>query len=878
MKIRTKAFLIFSATFLAFLAALLMFTGTILVAEFKKIEAVQVKQDVARARNFLAEAERRLSVLCKDYAIWDDAYEYARNGGEDFVESNFVDSTFANQNINFVILADHAGNIRFSRLFDLEAGQGRALPREILDAFRRPGLLALTGEPGKRSRVGLLPYQGGVLLAAVEPILRSDASGPAAGVCVMGRFFNEKFIENLSEITLLRIRAEMVANAGALTRSIIPDALLRGKAEVSEEGGETLVGRFLVRDMLGAPILVLAVTEERSFFRTINKSAEYFVGLTLLAAFTFTLLAGVLLERLIIRRIQGVGQAVGGIAREKNLAVCLPVSGNDEIAVLSEEINSLLKSLRQAEEEGQVRARELRRARDAADHASRTKSEFLVKMNHEIRTPINAIAGMIDAVLREPESSERRECLGMILDAANQLQGIIDEALDSSRIEAGRLALCCADFDLHFLARSVMRGASARAEAKGLPLRVSISKDAPRLANGDPDRLRQVLANLVLNAVKCTEAGEVTLRLGHLSAAQSRPGKIGVFFEVADTGHGIPKDKLEAMFESFVQAGGGADKKNGDAGLGLSIAKRLVELMGGEIDVQSTPFEGSVFSFTAYFDPPKAPVRLRQAEAQASPGPFPSAEGHRLLLVEDNPANRKIVELYLKDLPLTIDVAGNGEEALEKFFASSYDAVLMDMEMPVMDGYEATTRIRAWEKETAAEPTPILALTAHAWTAQRERCFACGCSAFLPKPVTRAKLHEALYAHLSEPAADLKETAPDSVRKEASEAAPVQGRLREPGQEDLRVRVEPELRGLISGFIDSVQKDINDMRETLHAGNLPAMAFVGRSLKGAGKGYGFPFIGEAGENIEQAATEKKTVEAERALEALERYLQCVEIL
>jgi two-component system, sensor histidine kinase len=872
MKIRTKALFIISATFLAFLAALLTFTGTILVTDYKKIEAVQVKRDVARARNFLAEAKKRLSVLCKDYAVWDDAYEYARNGGEDFVESNFVDSTFATQTINFVIIADHAGHIRFSRLFDLEAGQSRALPREILDAFRRPGLLALTGEPGQLSRAGLLPYHGGVLLAAVEPILRSDASGPAAGVCVMGRFFNEKFIENLSETTLLRIRAEILTNPGMLTRSIIPDALLRGKAEVSEEGGETLVGRFLVRDMLDVPIMVLAVTEDRSFFRMINKSAEYFAGLTLLAAFTLTLLAGVLLERLIIRRIQAVGQAVGGIARGKKLAVCLPVSGNDEIAVLSKEINSLLKSLGQAEKEGQVRAEELRRARDAADHASRTKSEFLAKMNHEIRTPINAIAGMIDAVLREPSPSDRREYLGMILDAADQLQGIIGEALDISRIEAGRLELRCTDFDLHLLARSVMRGANARAEAKGLSLRVSISKDAPRLANGDPGRLRQVLANLVLNAVKFTEKGEITLRLENLNAAQSRPGKIGVFFEVADTGHGIPKDKLEGIFENFVQAGEGADKKYGGAGLGLSIAKQLVELMGGEIDVQSTPFEGSVFSFTTYFDPPKAPARLHQTAAQASPGPFASAEGHRLLLVEDNPANRKIVELYLKDLPLTIDVAENGEAALEKFFASSYDAVLMDMEMPVMDGYEATTRIRAWEKENAVEPTPILALTAHAWTAQRERCFACGCSAFLPKPVTRAKLHEALYAHLSASAL-LKETVPDSAWKEASEAAPIQGFLREPEPEELRVRVEPELRGLISGFIDSVQEDISDMRETLHAGNLPAMAFVGRSLKGAGKSYGFPFIGEAGVYIEQAAAGKKTVEAERALDVLERYLK-----
>lgn len=877
MRIRTKVLVIFSSTFMAFLVVLLLFTGTVLVADFKNIEAVQLKRDVARARNALTATETRLSVLCKDYARWDEAYEYARNGGEDFVESNFVDSTFANQEINFVIIADDAGRIRFSQFFDLDAGKARAFPRVILDAFRKPGLLSLEGDPGKLSRTGLLPYHGGVLLAAVEPILKGDASGPPTGVCVMGRLFNADFVAGLSETSLLRIRTENLADAEIIARSGVSDPLWRDGVDVSEQGA-TLTGRLLVRDMLGAPALVLTVDVDRSFYRTLIKSAESFAGLTLLAAFALMLFAGVLLERLIIRRIQAVSQGVGGIAREKNLAFRLPVSGKDEIASLAEEINALLESLRQAGEEGRTQAEELRRAKDAADLASRTKSEFLAKMNHEIRTPINTIAGMVDAVLRDPGPSERREYLGMILDAANQLQGIIDEVLDISRIEAGRLELCSTDFDLHLLARSVMRGAGARAEAKGLSLRVSISRDAPRLANGDPGRLRQVLANLVLNAVKFTEEGEVSLRLESLNARRSRPGKIGVFFEVADTGIGIPKDKFKTIFESFVQADGGSGKRYEGAGLGLSIVKQLVELMGGEIDVQSTPLGGSVFSFSVYFDPPKESAKARRAEKSESAAPVCFPEGYRLLLVEDNPANRKIVELYLKDQPFTLDVAENGKEGLEKFIASSYDAVLMDMEMPVMDGYEATTRIRAWEKENDLEPTPILALTAHAWTAQRERCFACGCSAFLTKPVTRAKLHEALYAHLSGSASRLEESAPDPVRRNAPETASVQDPLREPGPEEMRVLAEQELRGLIPGFIDSVQKDIEAMREALHAGNLDVMALLGHSLKGAGKSYGFSYVGEAGAYVEKAAKERSTVEAEKALEVLENYLKDVVII
>ncbi len=894
MNIRTKALIVHAAAYLAFVVILLLAAGGILVSDFERIEKVQVSREAERARNALNASLSRLGTLCKDYAAWDDAFAFASAGTGTFGETNFTGATFVNQHIGFVIIEDAAGRELYASAYDPGRGEIVAVPPRILQALRQEGLLS--GVAGKSPAAGVVAYDGGFLMIASEPIVRSDASGPPAGICVMGRALGREELDKLSGITLLPLTAYPLDHP-AMAGLLKDGPLVRDEPDVMVESPGRAEGLILVRDISGKPAFILGAGVDRLFFSMGLVSAKYFAGVVLFSVLGLMILTGFLMERLILRRLRAASRLAGRMARDKDLRSRLPVTGRDELTSLSREINALLENLRKADEQAAHTNEELRRARDAADQANRAKSEFLAKMNHEIRTPVNTILGMTDAALRAAPGDDVREFLEPAQEAAGQLWRIIDEVLDISRIEAGKLRLASEDFDVRALVESVARSAGLTAREKGLAIELELSPEVPRRARGDAGRLRQILINLVMNAVKFTDVGGVRIEVKRLASAEEPSGRTGLSFSVTDTGRGIARDKLDVIFETFVQGCESGDERRGGAGLGLSIAKELATLMGGEIKARSTPGEGSVFTFSAFFDPPgNARTNAEEAE-MVRPSPLPGASS-RLLLVEDNPANRKIVELYLKDEPFTIDVAENGKRAVEMAAANAYEAILMDMEMPVMDGYEATARIREGEAAKGLPPTPILALTAHAWTAQRERCFACGCTEFLSKPISRVKLRQVLYANLSRTGGAARPkppeegaavsagfgeaggpsgaapgaSPPDEPASRASASPGLPPVLREPGPEDARFPEDPELRGLLPGLFDSVEKDLAAMRRELAGGDFASTAKRGRGLKSAGKSYGLPYVAEAGEMIEKAAEAGDARRAADLAAALGRYV------
>ncbi|MEF3697908.1 ATP-binding protein [Desulfolutivibrio sp.] len=386
---------------------------------------------------------------------------------------------------------------------------------------------------------------------------------------------------------------------------------------------------------------------------------------------------------------------------------------------------------------------DLRAAKEEADRANRAKSDFLAGMSHEIRTPLNAVLGLADLLLASRLEPEQVDYLETIRDSARHLLTVVGDILDLSKIEARRMDLEHIDFDLSGVLRSTVKTFGTMAAKKGLWLNLDLPPSVPRHLRGDPNRLRQIIINLVGNALKFTESGGVTIRVAH--AEPATPDKVVLRFEVTDTGIGLPHQQSATLFNKFRQADASTARKYGGTGLGLAISRQLVELMGGGIEVASAPNKGSTFRFTAVFAPgrptPKA-VGAAPAPAPIDRAPTASAPAY-ILLAEDNPVNVKLAGAHLQKLGYRLSVAQSGIQALEALARERFDLVLMDVEMPGMDGVTASGIIRTGGP--AGHPVldpdvPIVAVTAHASPEVRRRCLEAGMDEYMTKPINFAEL------------------------------------------------------------------------------------------------------------------------------------------
>jgi signal transduction histidine kinase len=381
---------------------------------------------------------------------------------------------------------------------------------------------------------------------------------------------------------------------------------------------------------------------------------------------------------------------------------------------------------------------ELRLKEERADAANRAKSEFLANMSHEIRTPMTGILGVSELLAKTGLEDKAREYVTIIQSSAQSLLGIVDDILDFSKIEAGHLRLEEVDFSVQDLAQAVLELLQPRATAKGIGLDLRCAPDLPEVLRGDPLRLRQVLLNLIANAVKFTEQGAVEVEIARLKTGMRL---VLLRFTVRDSGIGMDAETLEALFEPFSQGDASTTRRYGGTGLGLAISQRIVERMGGHIKVDSAPGEGSTFSF----DLPMLVSRDARPATRPGTGPIelPLAGGRaaRILVAEDNPVNRLVIGEQLGALGHEATLTENGREALEALAAGRYDLLLMDCQMPELDGYETTRRIRQGE---SGGRLPIVALTAHAMEGDREKCLAAGMDDYLAKPFTEKELSAAL--------------------------------------------------------------------------------------------------------------------------------------
>jgi len=391
--------------------------------------------------------------------------------------------------------------------------------------------------------------------------------------------------------------------------------------------------------------------------------------------------------------------------------------------------------------------RELEEARAAAEQASQAKSDFLAAISHEIRTPMNAILGMTEAALHTPLSADQRDCIETARESGLHLLDVINDILDFSSIEARKLRLAPSHFDLPAVALSAMRTVRFQTEQKGVGLDMEIMDGTPRFLFGDPGRLRQVLINLLGNAAKFTDRGDIRVTAGPWRDAPADPERpLALVFSVRDTGPGVDMAIAETLFEPFTQGDNSASRSYGGSGLGLAICKNLVSLMGGTIRVDSRSGKGSEFSFTARFAPGD-PVRAVESETlAAAPSETLPVAPSRVLLVDDNPLNVKVERIHLDRMGMDTTVAGSGAEALLLLSEQEFDVVLLDLEMPGMDGHETARRIRGGngDRPVRQPGIPILAVTAHALAEVRQRCEREQMNGFLTKPAGFGELAAAL--------------------------------------------------------------------------------------------------------------------------------------
>jgi len=536
-----------------------------------------------------------------------------------------------------------------------------------------------------------------------------------------------------------------------------PDGVLASGRQFAVIRSVTLTGQPIGRVFVRSNLNQL----EARVWRTVSITTVVFFLSTVLA-----IALGQRLQRPIALPIQSMSRAAKRVSSTQDYGLRIDDDPKvEELHVLVGTFNDMLAQIQardlelqryqgHLEEQVAERTAQLTQAKDRAEEGSRAKSDFLANMSHEIRTPMNGVLGMVELALDAQLPPAQREQLQTLRGSAESLLVIIDDILDFSKIEAGHLSIEPVPTALSTLARAAVESFELRARQKGLTLRCELAADLPAAVLVDPGRLRQVLVNLLGNAVKFTSEGTVTLAVS--AGGTLGDGRVPLSFAVRDTGIGIAPERVDAILQPFTQADTSMTRRFGGTGLGLTISSRLVSLMGGTLTVRSTEGVGSEFVVQLPAWPAAAADVLpsagepRRLTADVVPVPAdtvdPAATGPehplRVLVAEDNPVNQRVAQQLLRKRQLSVTLADDGRQAVDAFQAGRFDLVLMDVQMPEMDGFEAVAAIRALEHAEGRPHTPIVAVTAHAMVGDRERCLEAGMDAYLSKPLRRQLLFD----------------------------------------------------------------------------------------------------------------------------------------